>query len=64
MTLTAVEHMNKLIRQYIPKGTSLGKLTQATLDGIADELNNRIRYRLGWESPAGILSRLAAATTS
>ena len=60
----AVEHMNKLIRQYIPKGKSLRKLTQAKLDGIAHELNNRIRYRLGWESPAGILSRLAAATTS
>ena len=60
----AVEHMNKLIRQYIPKSKSLRKLTQATLDWIANELNNRIRYRLGWESPAGILSRLAAATTS
>ena len=60
----AVEHMNKLIRQYIPKGRSLRKLTQAKLDWIANELNNRIRYRLGWESPAGILSRLATATTS
>ena len=60
----AVENMNKLIRQYIPKGKSLRKLTQAKLDWIANELNNRIRYRLGWESPAGILSRLTAATTS
>ena len=60
----AVENMNKLIRQYITKGKSLRKLTQAKLDWIANELNNRIRYRLGWESPAGILSRLTAATTS
>ena len=60
----AVENINKLIRQYIPKGKSLRKLTQAKLDRIAHELNNRIRYRLGWESPAGILSRLTAATTS
>lgn len=60
----AVEHMNKLIRQYIPKGKSLRKLTQPKLDWIANELNNRIRYRLGWESPATVLSRLAAATTS
>lgn len=60
----AVEHMNKLIRQYIPKGKSLRTLTRAKLDWIANELNNRIRYRLGWESPAGILSRLTAATTS
>ena len=60
----AVENINKLIRQYIPKGKSLRKLTQAKLDRIAHELNNRIRYRLGWESTAGILSRLTAATTS
>lgn len=60
----AVENMNKLIRQYIPKGTSLRKITQAKLDWIADQLNNRIRYRLGWESPAGILSRMTAAATS
>ena len=60
----AVEHMNKLIRQYIPKGKSLRTITQAKLDWIANELNNRIRYRLGWESPVGILSRLTAATTS
>lgn len=60
----AVEHMNKLIRQYIPKGKSLRKLTQAKLDGIAHELNHRIRYRLSWDSPAEILSRLAAAKTS
>ena len=60
----AVEHMIKLIRQYVPKGNSLRKLTQTKLDGIAHELNSRIRYRLCWESPAGILSRLTAATTS
>ena len=60
----AVEHMNKLIRQYAPKGNSLRQFSQTKLDGIAHELNSRIRYRLGWESPAGILSRLTAATTS
>ena len=60
----AVENMNQLIRQYIPKGTSLRKITQAKLNRIADQLNNRIRYRLGWESPAGILSRMTAAATS
>ena len=58
-----VENMNKLIRQYIRKGQSLEKLTQARLDWIANELNNRIRYRLGWESPAELLSRMTAAAT-
>ena len=60
----AVENMNKLIRQYIPKGKSLRHVTQTTLDWIAEQLNNRIRYRLSWESPNELLSRLTAATTS
>ena len=60
----AVENMNKLIRQYIPKGKSLRHITQAKLDWIANELNQRIRKRLGWMSPAALLSKLTAATTS
>lgn len=60
----AVENMNKLIRQYIPKGMSLRNVTQAKLDWVAEELNNRIRYRLGWQSPNELLSRMTAATTS
>jgi transposase, IS30 family len=60
----AVEHMNKLIRQYIPKGTSLRNMTQTKLDWIANELNQRPRKRLGWNSPAKLLSILTAAPTS
>jgi IS30 family transposase len=60
----AVEHMNKLIRQYIPKGRSLRHMTQAKLDWIANELNQRPRKRLGWYSPATLLSILTAAPTS
>lgn len=58
-----VEHMNKLIRQYVPKGMSLRHMTQAKLDWIANELNQRIRKRLGWESPAALLFRMTAAAT-
>ena len=60
----AVENMNKLIRQYIPKGQSLRHMTQAKLNWIANELNQRIRKRLGWMSPAALLSDWTAATTS
>lgn len=60
----AVENMNKLIRQYIPKGKSLRHVTQARLDWIAEQLNQRIRYRLGWKSPNELLSQMTAATTS
>jgi IS30 family transposase len=59
----AVENMNGLIRQYLPKGKSLRNVTQARLDWIANELNNRPRKRLGWKSPAQVLSELTAATT-
>ena len=58
-----VEHMNKLIRQYIPKGMSLRKMTQAKLNWIANELNQRPRKRLGWLSPAALLSNLTSAPT-
>ena len=60
----AVENMDKLNRQYIPMGESLRHITQAKLDWIANELNQRIRKRLGWMSPAALLSKPAAATTS
>lgn len=59
----AVENMNKLIRQYIPKGMSLRHITQAKLDWIANELNQRPRKRLGFCSPAKLLSIMTAAAT-
>lgn len=58
-----VEHMNKLLRQYIPKGMSLRHMTQAKLDWIANELNQRPRKRLGWLSPAQLLSNLTTVPT-
>lgn len=60
----AVENMNGLIRQYLPKGKSLRRVTQTRLDWIANELNNRPRKRLSWKSPAQVLSEMTAATTS
>ena len=59
-----VENINGLIRQYLPKGQSLRHVTQAKLDRIAKELNNRPRKRLGWKSPAHVLFEMTAATTS
>lgn len=58
-----VECINKLIRQYIPKGKSLRNMTQAKLDRIANEINRRVRKRLGWKSPAQLLSELTTAPT-
>src|SRR5450756_1342350 len=45
------ENTNGLIRQYLPKRTSMAKTTQTELDGIAAKLNSRPRKRLGYRTP-------------
>jgi len=45
------ENTNGLIRQYLPKGTNLGSLTQRQCSRIAEQLNNRPRLRLGFMTP-------------
>jgi len=45
------ENTNGLIRQYIPKGTSMASLTQQQCDAIAHKLNTRPRKRLGYQTP-------------
>lgn len=45
------ENANGLIRQYLPRGTSMARLTQALCNSIADKLNSRPRKRLGFRTP-------------
>jgi transposase, IS30 family len=47
----SVENLNGLIRQYLPKGTSMRSLTQAHCNWIASKLNARPRKRHGYRSP-------------
>ncbi|MCQ3831160.1 IS30 family transposase [Microbulbifer elongatus] len=45
------EHVNGLIRQYLPKNQSMEDITQQQCDAIAMKLNSRPRKRFGYKTP-------------
>ncbi len=45
------EHMNGLVRQYVPKKAKLCTVTDEDLDRYQHRLNNRPRKRLGFRTP-------------
>jgi IS30 family transposase len=45
------ENTNGLLRQYLPKRTSMARLTQHDCQAIARKLNQRPRKRLGYRTP-------------
>jgi IS30 family transposase len=52
------ENTNGLIRQYIPKRSSMRNLSQTRCSEIALKLNNRPRKRHGYLSPTEVLASL------
>ena len=52
------ENTNGLLRQYFPKGQSLSNYSQAQLNRVAREMNERPRKTLGFRTPAQILDLL------
>ena len=47
----ANENTNGLIRQYFPKGTDFGNITQEQVMRVQNILNSRPRKRLGYMTP-------------
>ena len=52
------ENTNGRLRQYFPKGTDLSQHSTDQLQNVAQELNDRPRKSLNWESPAERLCAL------
>jgi IS30 family transposase len=52
------ENTNGLLRQYFPKGFDFSTVTEADLDAVADELNERPRKRFDFATPTEQLSEL------
>jgi IS30 family transposase len=52
------ENTNGLLRQYFPKGYDFTDITEADLDAVADELNDRPRKRFAFATPTEQLGEL------
>ena len=57
------ENTNGLLRQYFPKGADLSNITQARLNHVARELNERPRETLNWRTPWAALRATVASTS-
>ncbi len=50
-TICLVEYTNKLIRQYIPKGSDFDEFNAARIMEIQKKLNSRPRKKLDYSTP-------------
>jgi transposase, IS30 family len=55
------ENTNGLLRQYFPKGPDLGVYSEAELDAVAAELNDRPRKRFSYAKPIELIAGLLAS---
>ena len=53
------EYTNKLIRQYIPKGTNFQNITNDQITQIQHKINRRPREKLNFQNPKNLFYKLA-----
>ena len=56
----AIENANKLIRQYIPKGTDFSELSDAFIRRVQHKINRRPRKKLDFDTPKNAFFRQIA----
>lgn len=56
----AIENANKLIRQYIPKGTNFSSLSDSFIRKIQHKINRRPRKKLNFQSPVKVFFQIIA----
>ena len=57
------ENTNGLLRQYMPKGIDISSYSQAKLNAVARQLNERPRKTLGYQTPAQKFDGTVALTS-
>lgn len=57
------ENTNGLLRQYMPKGIDISSYSQAKLNAVARQLNERPRKTLGYQTPAEKFDETVALTS-
>jgi transposase, IS30 family len=50
-----IENLNKMIRQYIPKGSDIAKYSHRDILKIQTILNNKPRKSLGYQTPLEVM---------
>lgn len=56
------ENTNGSLRQYLPKGIDISSYSQAKLNALAQQLNERPRKTLGFHTPTEMFSQTVAST--
>ncbi len=58
------EYHNGVLRRYLPKGTDFDTIDDEELQDIVNEINNKPRKCLGWNTPKEVFTKLSRCSDS